>query len=341
MNKDTLPPEPWSRRRFVTTVVHGAALASAGALTGRPALAATGNDFAYDVSRFSKTDPKLIAWEEVSRRTCPVREARRIAFGPGDVLHVAAGNEIVRLSPDGNTSRFELGAAVFCVAVAGDGTIHAGLRDHIQVLDARGNRRAAWEAQPKRSWFSGLAVGENDVFAADAGNRVVVRYDRSGKVLGRIGAKDAARNIPGLIVPSPYLDVDIHPDGLLRVTNPGRHRFEAYTFDGDFEAAWGTASAAITGFCGCCNPIALAVLPDGRIITGEKGLARAKVFRADGTFESVVAGPESFAAGTKPASEPGDGMRGGLDAAVDSRGRIHLLDRATAEIRILQPRARA
>jgi streptogramin lyase len=74
------------------------------------------------------------------------------------------------------------------------------------------------------------------------------------------------------------------------------------------------------------------------MVTGEKGLPRVKVFTADGKFESVVAGTESFAANVKACADPGDCTKGGLDIAVDSRGRIHILDRVTAEIRVLQPK---
>ncbi len=333
--------QTWSRRQFVETLAQGSVVAGAAALASGPLRAAEKNPFAYDVSRFSKTDPKLIGWEEVSRRAGTASDARRMAFGPGDGLHVAAGQQIIRHGPDGSVSRLELGAAVECVAVAPDGTVYAGLRDRIQVFDAKGKRGATWEVPARKTWFSSLAAGENDVFAADSGNRIILRYDRSGKLVGRIGAKDAARNVPGLIVPSPYLDVKLHPDGLLRVNNPGRHRYEAYTFEGDFEASWGTPSAGITGFCGCCNPIGLAVLPDGRVVTCEKGLPRVKVFGVDGQFESVVAGTETFAANVKACADPSDCTRGGLDAAVDSGGRIHVLDRVTGEIRILQPKARA
>ena len=63
-------------------------------------------------------------------------------------------------------------------------------------------------------------------------------------------------------------------DGLLRVVNPGRHRIEAYTFDGDLEFSWGKVSVGIEGFCGCCNPVNFAILSDGSFITCEKGLTR-------------------------------------------------------------------
>ena len=177
-------------------------------------------------------------------------------------------------------------------------------------------------------------MSENDVFAADAGNRIIWRCDRSGKIAGRIGEKNKERNVPGFIVPSPYLDVELHRDGLLRVNNPGRHEVEAYTINGDLELAWGKPTAAIDGFCGCCNPIGLALLPDGHIVTCEKGLPRVKVYTTDGIFESVVAGAESFMENAK-ACEGGECTNGGLDAAVDSRGRVYILDIVTEDIRVM------
>lgn len=341
MNEIPTSSQPLSRREFVGRVAQGALAAGTLALSPAGLSAAERNPFAYDVSRFSKTDPKLIAWQEISRWACPAKDPRRIAFGPGDVLHVAAGGAIIRRGPAGDAAPIDVGAKVECVAVAEDGTVYAGLRDHIQVFDASGNRRGQWETPGRRTWFSSLAVGASDLFAADSGNRIILRYDRTGKLVGRIGAKDPARNIPGMIVPSPNVDIKLHPDGLLRVTNPGRHRYEAYTVDGDFEAAWGKPSAAIAGFCGCCNPIGLAVLADGRVITCEKGLPRVKVFGADGELAAVVAGTESFAANAKASADPDNAGRGGLDAAVDSAGRIHVLDRVAAEVRIYQPKAHA
>jgi hypothetical protein len=263
--------ELFDRREFFGALTKAAAILG---LAGGAATAAKGqgkaNPFAYDISRFQKTDPKLIAYEEVSRWPIPHKGARRVAIGPDDQLYVCAGNYINRLSRSGQIGlELALAGPAWCVAAARDGMIFAGLRDHIEVFDSTGGRVARWESPSPKTWFTGLAAGGKDVFAADAGKLVVLRYDRAGKIAGRIGRKDADRNVPGLIVPSPFLDVMIHRDGLLRVNNPGRHRVEAYTLDGDLESAWGKAGAAMEGFCGCCNPIGLAGLGDGRIVTCE------------------------------------------------------------------------
>ncbi|MBM3243119.1 hypothetical protein FJZ31_43220, partial [Candidatus Poribacteria bacterium] len=50
----------------------------------------------------------------------------------------------------------------------------------------------------------------------------------------------------------------------------------------------GYLSMDIDGFCGCCNPVNFAMLPDGRFVTCEKGLPRVKIYDADGTFSGVV-----------------------------------------------------
>ena len=331
-----------SRREFLADGIRSAALVTALASASSQAAkkAGTPNPFAYDVSRFSKTDPKLITYEESERWKCPHKEPRRIAAGPDDQLYVCAGNYITSMTRNGQRGlEIALSDGARCVAVGNDGTIYAGLRDHIDVFDATGQRKATWDPPGKKSWLTGLAIGENDLFAADSGGRVLLRYDRSGKLLGRIGEKNKERDIPGFVIPSPYLDVEIARDGVLRVNNPGRHRVEAYTFDGDLAQAWGKSSAAIDGFCGCCNPIGLALLPDGRFVTCEKGLPRVKLYSATGEFESVVAGVESFPENAKACAGLNDCTRGGMDAAADSAGRIYILDFVASDIRVMRRKA--
>ena len=330
--------ELFDRREFFSFVTKTAALIGlAGGVKGSARGEGTANPFAYDVSRFQKTDPKLVAYEEVTRWPLPRKEARRLAIGPDNQLYVCAGNYINRLSRTGQSGlELELPGPVWCVAAGRDGAIFAGLRDHIEVFDAKGARVAGWESPDPKSWLTGLAAGEKDVFAADAGKLVVLRYDRNGKIVGRIGRKDAERTVPGFIVPSPFLDVVIHRDGLLRVNNPGRHRVEAYTFDGELEGAWGKPSAAIEGFCGCCNPIALATLADGRIVTCEKGIPRVKIFSAAGEFESVVAGAESFPENAHACTDLNDCIHGGIDAAADSDGHIYILDIVAHDVRVMK-----
>jgi hypothetical protein len=326
-----------SRRGFLGRTLAGAATAGAfGALAADRTKEA--NPFAYDVSRFLTTDPRLIRYEQKRAFATPHPSPRALALAPGGNLFIAAGKYISEVKPEGAlVGEFAVASEARCLAVAGD-TIYVGSRERIEAFDMKGQRRAAWEKPAAKSYFTSLAVGANDLFVADAGQRLILRYDRSGKLLGRIGERNQERNIPGFIVPSPFFAAKLAPDGLLRVTNPGRHRVEVYTPDGDFEQAWGRAGAAIESFCGCCNPINLALLTDGRVVTFEKGIPRVKVHGADGAFEAVVAGTESFAENAKVCG-PNDCTLGGLDGVADATGRIFVLDFVANNVRVMEAKS--
>ena len=273
-----------------------------------------------------KIDPSLIRWREVERIDTGLRGARGIAVGADGGLYLAGGGTVYRRRGERMQSLFPPGSSpVTCVAVA-EGRVLIGMRDHIEALSSDGTR-ARWRAANSRSYLTSLAAAGDDVWAADAGKRIVYHYNRAGKLLGRLGQKDPARGVPGLVAPSPYLDVAVTHNVTVWVANPGRHRLEKYAPDGRPGVAWGKAGMAVEKFCGCCNPVNFALLPDGRFVTAEKGLRRVKIYRADGTFESVVAGPESFG-----------GSTGALDVATDARGRVYVLDSADGVVRVFAPK---
>jgi hypothetical protein len=332
-------PTQFNRRRFLSgTARAGVGVAwVASARTGLPANRA--NPFAYDVRKYETTDPKLIAYRQTTSFKCPATDTRRLCLVGSDRLAVAAGNRVVLLDRAAGAlaAEISLDGPARCVTEGPDGLLFVGVHDHVEVFDDRGNRRAKWAAFAGRPWISSVAVNRDFAFIADAGNRVVYRCDLDGKAINRIGDRDRDRGIPGFVLPSPFLEVELHPDGLLRVNNPGRHWVEAYTFEGDRATAWGRPSMGIEGFCGCCNPVALAILPDGRFVTCEKGLPRVKVYSQQGDFECVVAGVESFPDNAKVGSgeKPGDGAKASLDAVVDPQGRVFILDTVTGLIRTM------
>jgi len=283
-----------------------------------------GKDFTYDLTELRKVDPRLIRYDEADSIALPLERPRALALGPDDALYVAGDGVVLAFDKEGKRqATLEVGGEPRCLAVAPDGTLYVGMRDHVEVFDASGQRKAAWETLGEKARLTSIAVGEGSVFVADAGNRVVVRYDLAGKRRGVLAKKDPERGVPGLVVPSEHLDVAMSREGLLWVVNPGRHKLEAYTPDGDLELSWGRASAAIEGFCGCCNPTDIAITPDGFFVTAEKGLPRVKLYGLDGTLESVVAAPESF-----------DPNVVGLDLAVDGHGRVLVLDPAAKKVRV-------
>ncbi|MCX6905639.1 MAG: hypothetical protein NTW03_19600 [Verrucomicrobia bacterium] len=305
-----------------------------------------------------KTDPALVHYELARSLPSPHAEPNRITFGPDGKLWVTAGKNVAALDKEGAKAlEWTADQEITCLGMAADGVVHLGLRDHIELFK-NNQRLARWASPAKKAWLTGLAVGEKDVFATDAGNRTVYHFDRSGKLLGRIGDKDKARAIPAFSVPSPYFDLEIGGDGLLWVANPGLLQLQAFTFDGALRKKWGEPSFGIAGFCGCCNPSYFTRLPDGRFVTSEKGLNRIKVYSEEGKFESVVAGADSFpqyaekiTADALPTAV--DTARGSpaslawcaqgaipMDVAADAGGQVYVADTLGNAIRIYRRKAK-
>ena len=297
-----------------------------------------GKEFVYDIKGLDKVDPNLIIFEE----TAAVIEtgfnaSHGIALDGEGKIYVAGDKAVRKLSENGNLlGEIKLADRPGCLTVGGDGKIYVGLTDHVEVYENNGKQLVIWQSLGERAVITSIAVSGEDVFVADAGNRIVLRFDSSGELINRIGKKDQARNISGFIIPSPYFDIAIGRDGLLRVVNPGRHRIEAYTFDGDLEFWWGKASVRVEGFCGCCNPVNFAILKDESFVTCEKGLVRIKVYDPEGKFVGVVAGPEQLAKGWEAniCGVPAECQSGGFDIAVDNNDRVFVLDTVKNVVRI-------
>jgi hypothetical protein len=303
---------------------------------GTGTAASSPNPFALNLERVSKTDPALVRYDEVRRFVCPDAGFRRLCLGPDEQIYAANTSGITLLDRKGTVvRRFATSKPAQCVSVDREGSVFVGLRDQVLVFNSQGSRTASWDNLDSRAWLTGMAVAEGRVFVADSGNRVILAYDLDGKLLRRIAKKDAERSIPGLSVPSPYLDVKVGKDCLLRVNNFGRHRVEAYTLEGDLEQSWGKPGAGIAGFCGCCNPVSIALLPNGDYATCEKGLARVKTYSGAGEFVSVVAGVEAFPEHARVK----DATAGKLDVGVDSAGIIYVLDPVTSTIRVYKEKA--
>lgn len=271
-----------------------------------------------------EVDPKFIKYREIRKIDTGFVQARNVAVARDQSL-LAVGDESIRfLDSSGNSgNEIRLSSEPMCVAQATDGTLYVGLNDRVEIYQTTGRKLASWESLGDSARITAIVIDGGSVFVANAGGRIVLRYDRNGQVLSRIGQKDPQRDYPGLIIPSAHLDVAPSSPGRVLVSNPGMHRIETHTADGAFLSCWGEPSSNLAGFCGCCNPTDFALLPDGRIVTSEKGIPRVKVYSMHGQFESVVAGPESFVSNSM-----------GLDLAVDREGHVLVLDPTARAIRV-------
>ena len=157
--------------------------------------------------------------------------------------------------------------------------------------------------------------------------------------MGRIGAADPDRHMPSFVIPSPYFDLVVGPDETLWVVNPGMRRIESYSFTGELQSMWGRAGAGIADFFGCCNPAHLALLPDGRFVTSEKGIPRIKVYSDAGEFERVVAGPRELGVSASALVDArGDQVERVFDVAAAQDGAVLVLDTLERCIRVFYPK---
>ncbi|MCE5328678.1 MAG: hypothetical protein LLG01_19945 [Planctomycetaceae bacterium] len=298
----------------------------------------------YDLSPYQGMQgAPMLYREDVTRGIdTKLKEPRGIAIGGSGGVYVV-GDQIIRLpySLYGDLP-YEIACPPgppMCVAEF-EKALFVGFKDRVAVLKDLSKWQEPWLSRGDKARFAAIAVSGDNVFVADAGNRVVLRYDRSGKLINEIGRKDPAKGAEGLVVPSPYMPLAVTSDGLLRVSNPGKHRVEAYTFDGRFELSWGTFGTGIDKFCGCCNPVGMTLIGGGRFVTVEKGITRIKIYDAEGKFQGVVAGPDQFAEHDKLCAASTAGCTyGGLALAAGPDDTLYVLDPCTRQARVFVPKA--
>lgn len=278
----------------------------------------------YDLSALKKTDTNLLIKAGTSYLKPTMSNLTALAVDGKDNIIVGSRTGIEILGQGGERSScFPVSEPVNCLAVSPAGDIIAGMKGHIEVYSRDGTRKAVWRSPDSRADFTSIAVSSNFVYAADYVGRAVWQFSPAGELLGRIGDKDGDRRKNGFVVPSAFFDVAVAADGSLWVANPGEHRLEHFTADGRFLSCWGSFSMAADGFCGCCNPSNFAITPDGSFVTSEKHIVRVKIYDAIGGFKGIICGQEAW---QKEAV--------GLDLAVDSQGRILVLDPQTDVVRV-------
>ncbi len=301
----------------------GVGLAAAFALSDRRP--EPGRSLEYDVSGYERVDASRVCFHEVARQALKLEAPCALCAGADGRVFVAGRDAVVALDRDGNeTARYAVPGTPECLASGADGRLYVGMQRYILVLDGQGKEMSRWQDLGGRAWLTSLAAGEDYVYAADAGNRVVLVFDHAGTITGRIGERDPETGAPGFVVPSPYFDVMLDASGALWVVNPGKHGIEHYRPDGTLVSAWYKPGMGLEEFSGCCNPVHAAIRSDGSLVTMEKGLNRVKLYAPDRSLAGVVASSSglSLSAAAGQSCEEDCPVK---DLAVDSDGRVLLL----------------
>ncbi|MDP6636194.1 MAG: NHL repeat-containing protein [Phycisphaerae bacterium] len=293
--------------------------------------AGTGRDYDKAFQKLKKFDLSLVKWQE-SLPAFPTGMDSPVALTVLDDGNIclAGDKAIAILSPEGQEiRRADLPFAPQALASTG-GTIYVAARNTIAVVTADGKQQTQWETLNDKAHLVSLAVSDQYVYAADAGNRVIMRYDRkTGERTYKNGRDDSGAFMSGFNVPSPHLDVALTGKGELLTVDPGRSLVQVRDSYGDILKSWGSEGSDITKFYGCCNPAAIAVLGDGSIVTYEKTLQRVKVYSPEGKLNNVAAGPNEFTDQPKDTNIV-------PDIAVDRNGRILVLDPIRKTLRIFK-----
>jgi hypothetical protein len=327
-----------TRREFMEEVIIKAPVAAGLfciALSPCVSASAKGKD---DIISMTTIDPAMILYREIMGHVSTgFTESRSVSADRRGGFIVSGDMALMRIDYSGKIREtINLNLSPYC-AVSTDTGYYIALKQRIIITDKKGNVQSEWPALGDNSWITGIELDDEHLFIADAGQRIVWCYDRNGGFVRKIGEKNPDRNIPGFIVPGPYFDLAMAPDGLLRVANPGRHRVEAYTVMGDLEFSWGEFGSRPENFSTCCNPVSFTILRDGDIITCEKGTARVKVYDSAGNLKGFVAEPEELANVTASIGSKRETTQAyGFDIAADIDGHLCILDRARNVVRFYE-----
>lgn len=282
------------------------------------------NPYEYNIDEFKKVDSTKILYSEKVKFPIKAYSWGGVAVSDSTII-VATANNLQQYNYKGKliSSKSMIDTAT-CVAVDKNRQVWVGMRHYVVMYDLNGTLVKRWNSFGENAVITSLAVSDEYVYVADAGNRIVYQCNMNGQTEQKIGEKDEHKGIPGFVIPSPYFDIALDDRGFLWAANTGRHVFENYNPDGSLRTSWGITSFRIEGFSGCCNPAHFAMMDDNSFVTSEKGLPRIKLYDQHGQFVGVVAAPDLFTGSTA------------CDIAVDKQQRVIALDFERQQLRIFE-----
>ncbi len=246
-----------------------------------------------------------------------------IGFDPAGRLYAVGDREVKVFDGEGTLKkRWETQQPPYCVAVRDDGSVFVGEAGQVEMFDQSGNRVGAWEDADRFGTVTSIGFHEDHVLIADAADRCIRRYDKTGKWINDIG-KD--NNTKGFLIPNGYLDFSVDETGVIHASNSAKHRVERYTLDGELLGFFGHfGMVRPENFPGCCNPTNLTLAGEGKLVVTEKAGPRMKVYDRDRKLLGFVGG-DAFHAECK-----------NMDVAVDGQDRIYVVDTVRLSVLVFE-----
>ncbi len=205
-----------------------------------------------------------------------------------------------------------------------DRSIWVGQAEQIEIFDPEGGRLDVWRDPGRLQLVTAIGFTHDGVLAADAVARCIRHYDRRGNFRNNIG--DQHRK-GGFHIPNGVVDFAVDAEGLVHVANPGMHRVERYTPEGELVGRFGRFDGVDPeGFPGCCNPTNVTLGKGGAVVVSEKAPPRAKVYDRQGSLLAVVADGNAFDLAAK-----------NMDLATDATGKVYVADTSRRRICVFEP----
>jgi hypothetical protein len=247
---------------------------------------------------------------------------RGLATDRQGFLYAAGDTEIKVFDTAGRLKRrWATARPSHSVAVMDDGSVYIGQKGQIEIFDSVGKPIRAWRNTGVLGRITAIGFLRDSVLAADTADRAIRRFDLKGALLNKIG-KDNAVN--GFLIPNGVLDFAVDAQGVIHAANPGKHRVERYSPDGELLGHIGRFDGNDpAGFTGCCNPTNIAV--SDRIYVTEKAVPRAKAYDFGGTLLAVIA------------SDVFDPNVKNMSIAAGPRGRVYVVDTVKLAILAFEP----
>ena len=249
---------------------------------------------------------------------------RGIALSRGDEILTVGDSSAIVFSTDGAFRRhWATSAPGHSIALADDGSVFIGEAGQIEIFDMKGNLTGSWRDERLLGRVTAIGFARDAVLVADANDRCIRRFDKTGKLVHNIG-KD--NRMKGFLIPNGDLDFSVDARGIIHAANPGKHRVERYTLEGALLGHIGRFDGLDpAGFPGCCNPTNVTVTHRDRIYVTEKAGPRVKAYDMEGNLLSVIA-DSGFEPGCK-----------NMDIAVGADGTVFVTDTVRLHVVVLSP----
>jgi len=246
-----------------------------------------------------------------------------IALDQNDNLYAVGDSSVKAFNSDGGFLKSWSTSRPGWSVATDEREVFVGEEGQIEVFDVSGELQRTWRNAELLGRVTAIDFLEDQIIVADALARCLRRFKSDGSFLNSIGHENRMR---GFNIPNGSLDFAVDSEGIIHACNPGKHRVERYTREGELLGHIGRFDGRDPeGFPGCCNPTNVTVTEEGKVYVTEKAGPRAKVLDFEGNLISVIA-TGAFDPNCK-----------NMDVAVDSRGRVYVVDTIRLQVHVFAP----